>query len=51
MMNSITRNLNIVPILTKTKDRKQIFCQYNYIYGLHMQEAKGSTNPIFNFGK
>ena len=39
MMNSITRNLNIVPILTKTKDPKQIFCQYNYIYGLHMQEA------------
>ena len=27
MMNSFTRSLNIVAILTKNKDQKQFFCQ------------------------
>ena len=45
-MSSITRNLNIVAILTKNKDRKQIFCQKNYIFGLHMQEAIFKVNTV-----
>ena len=39
MMNSVTRSLNIVTILTKTKIKKQIFVNKNYIFDLHMQEA------------
>ena len=35
----ITRSLNIVAILTKNKDQQHIFCQQNYIFSLHMQEA------------
>ena len=38
MMNSITRSLNIVTILTKTKIKKQVFVNENYIFGLHMEE-------------
>ena len=38
MMNSITRSLNIVTILTKTKIKKQIFVNENYIFGLRMEE-------------
>ena len=34
-MNSITRSLNIVAILTKNRDWKQMFL----LFGLHMQEA------------
>ena len=50
-MNSITRNLNIAAILTKNKNQKQIFCQYNYIFGLHMQEAIFKVNTLKEIAK
>ena len=47
MMNSITRRLNIVAILTKNEDQKQIFCQENFRLGLLIQEAIFKDFEIF----
>ena len=48
MINSITRSLNIVVILTKSKDRKQIFCQQNYMFGLQVAIFKVNTVNTVN---
>ena len=47
MMNSITRRLNIVAILTKNEDQKQIFSQENFRLGLLIQEAIFKDFEIF----
>ena len=48
-MNSITRDLNIFAILTENKDQKQIFCQQNYIFSLHMQDVVACVSQIYSF--
>ena len=39
MMNSISRSLNIITILTKERSKKQIFVNKNYIVLLDMPET------------
>ena len=44
MMNIITRNWNIVAILTKNKDRKQFFFEKK-LFGLHTEETILKSYP------
>ena len=50
-MNSVIRSLNIVAILTKTKIENKCFCQKNYIFTLHMQEATYKANAAKEVAK